>query len=179
MNTGMIPTRYATALLAFATESGDETRMYETAKMLIRNFDEQVRLRSVLENPVVKSEQKKQLILLASNQVEGGFFERFINLLLLKNREAYIYLIMLKYIDMYRAQNNIYKATVISAAALDATVSARLSSIIEKKRKGKLELEMKIQPDILGGFILDVDDTRWDASLKRQLQQIKNELITK
>lgn len=179
MNTGMIPTRYATALLAFTTESSAETRMYETAKMLIRNFDEQPRLRTVLENPVVKSPQKKQLILLASNEVEGDFFERFIDLLLLKNREGYLYLIMLKYIDMYRAQKNIFKATVTSAAVLDATVTARLSSIIEKKRKGNLELEMKIEPAILGGFILDVDDTRWDASLKRQLQQIKNELITK
>ena len=179
MNTGMIPTRYAAALLAYASESGHEEQLYETAKTTLKSFEEQARLTRVLQNPVVGTEQKKQLILLASNQAKGGIFERFVDLLLSNHREAYLQLTMLKYIDMYREQKGIFKATVTSAVKLDAAVVTRLSSIIEKKRKGNLELEMKIQPDVLGGFILDVDDTRWDASIKRQLQQIKNELITK
>lgn len=175
----MIPTRYATALLAFARESGSEVEMYEAAKTTVQSFEDQARLNIVLQNPVVSTEQKKQLILLASNQSKGGIYERFVDLLLSNHREAFLHLTMLKFIDMYRAENNLFKATVTSAVELDSTVVSRLSTIIEKKRKGKLELEMKIQPDILGGFILDVDDTRWDASIKRQLQQIKNELITK
>ncbi len=179
MNTGMIPTRYAAALLAYASDGGHEEKVYETAKTTLKSFEEQVRLTSVLQSPVVGTEQKKQLILLASNQAKGGIFERFVDLLLSNHREAYLQVTMLKYIDMYREQKGIFTATVTSADALDAAVVARLSSIIENKRKGNLELEMKIQPDVLGGFILDVDDTRWDASVKRQLQQIKNELITK
>jgi F-type H+-transporting ATPase subunit delta len=153
--------------------------MYDTANLIIRNFNEQARLRTVLENPVVSNVQKKQLILLAANETKGSYFEQFVDLLLSNNRESYLYLILLKYMDLYREQQHIFKATVTSAATLDQAVVARLSTLVEKKRKGKLELELKIDPTIVGGFILDLDNTRWDASVRRQLQQIKNELITK
>ena len=55
MNTGMIPTRYAAALLAYASESGHEEQLYETAKTTLKSFEEQARLTRVLQNGAEKT----------------------------------------------------------------------------------------------------------------------------
>jgi F-type H+-transporting ATPase subunit delta len=86
---------------------------------------------------------------------------------------------MLKYIDFYREKNNIYSGKLITATAIDALTEKRLIAIIENQKKGTLEVKKEINEALLGGFILEVDNTRWDASMQSQLQKIKNELISK
>jgi len=93
-----------------------------------------------------------------------------------KNRESYYQGIMLKFIDLYREKNNIYLGSLITASNIDALTEKKLTAVIESRRNGKLEIKKSIQSDLIGGFILEVDNTRWDASIKRQLQTIKNEL---
>lgn len=175
MNTGMIPTRYATALLSFATEKKQEEILYEKAKIIVRNFAEQPKLHSALESPVLNFEIKKKLMLTAAGSATDIFFEKFIQLLLTNNRETFLHLIMLKYIDLYRIKNNIYSGKLITASKIDALTEKKLTSVIESQKKGKLEIHKSVDPELIGGFILEVDNTRWDASIKRQLQTIKNE----
>ncbi len=175
MNTGMIPSRYAAALLSFATESKQEVVIYEKAKVVVRNFAEQPKLRAALENPVVNFDTKKKLMLAAAGSKSDEIFDTFVQMVLNKNRESYFQGIMLKYIDLYREKNNIYLGSLITASAIDAITEKKLTAVIESRRNGKLEIQKTIQSDLIGGFILEVDNTRWDASIKRQLQTIKNE----
>jgi F-type H+-transporting ATPase subunit delta len=83
---------------------------------------------------------------------------------------------MLKYIDFYRDRLNIYSGKLITATAIDAKLEKKLISVIENRKEGTLELHKEVNPDLIGGFILEVDNTRWDASIKRQLQAIMNGL---
>lgn len=176
MNTGMIPARYATALLSFAAESKQEDVIYEKAKLIVRNFSEQPKLRTALDNPVLGSGKKKELILAASGNVADTVFDKFIDLVVSKKRENFLQTIMLKFIDLYRLKNNIYSGKLISAGIIDESTEKKLISVIEGRKNGKLEIEKSVDADLIGGFILEVENTRWDASIKRQLQTIKNEL---
>ena len=47
---------------------------------------------------------------------------------------------------------------------------------LQSKLGGIIELETEINPNIIGGYILQIEDNRWDASVKGQLQNIKNNL---
>ncbi len=176
MNTGMIPVRYATALLSFASENKQEDIVYEKAKTLVRNFAEQPRVRAAIENPVLSYRIKKKLMLAAAGTTTDTVFDTFIDLLHKNNREAFLQVIMLKYIDLYRIKNDIYAGKLITASKIDALTEKKMTSIIESQKTGKLEMQKSVDPDLIGGFILEVDNTRWDASVKRQLQTIKNEL---
>lgn len=179
MNIGMISSRYATAMLAFATQNKLEKEFYELAKLVVANFSEQPKLMEALESPVVANVLKKQLLLLAAGSNVNSSFDKFVQLVIDNKRELYFRTIMLKYIDFYREKNNIYSGKLITASKTDASIEKKLITVIESRQKGTLEIEKIVNPDLVGGFILEVDNTRWDASIKRQLRTIKNELADK
>lgn len=179
MNNGMISSRYATALLAFAAERKLEKHFYEMANQFTRSATEQPRLKTALESPVLDGQQKKQLILSASGVKNDENFGKFVQLIVDNNRAAFMHFIMLKYMDLYREKNQIFSGKLITAAPIDAQTEKRLISVIERRKKGTLEVHKEINTALLGGFILEVDNTRWDASVQSQLRKIRNELITK
>jgi len=176
MNTGMISMRYAKALLVYSTENKQDELVYEMAKVVVSNYASYPQLRHALENPVLGIEQKSKLMHAAAGSKTLGAFDKFIHLMLTNKREAYYQSTMLNYIDLYRAKSNIYSGKLITASQIDAATEKKLTSVIESQKEGKLEVQKSVNPDLIGGFILEVDNTRWDASIKRQLQTIKNEM---
>lgn len=177
MNTGHISVRYATALLEFAKETNTLEQVYGEAKLLTLLFEKMGELRLALENPVLSIEEKRELILNAAGGETSTTFQKFTDLLLTNKRENQIRNIMLKFIDLYREDKNIRYGKLTTASAVDITTEKRLVKLITDKVGGTLELEKIVDPDILGGFMLQVDDVRWDASISGQLNRLKNEYI--
>ena len=74
MNTGLIPVRYATALLDFANVSGDQDRVYNEIRAVSQSYSQFNELRTVLDNPVLaKGEKRKIIILSAGGKVSRPF----------------------------------------------------------------------------------------------------------
>lgn len=179
MNTGMIPLRYASALLSFAEQHGQEKQIYESALRLVANMRRHNRIQPMLENPAVASANKIEIVRKASedadNKVLNGFFE-----LVFKNkRETYLLRIMLRYADLYRKKNNIYSGKLITASTISENTAKRLTRIIEDRNNGVLEMEQVVEPALIGGFILEMNNLRLDASVRNQLLMMKNELTAK
>ena len=84
---------------------------------------------------------------------------------------------MLKFIDLYRKHKNIRYGKLTTASEVDKATEERLISLVTDKVGGTLELEKVVDSAILGGFMLEVEDVRWDASLSGQLTRIRNEYI--
>ncbi len=80
------------------------------------------------------------------------------------------------FLELYAISNNITKGTVTSVSPL----SSDLKEIVHKKAKtfskGELKIENKIDPNIIGGFILKIGDIQLDASITSQLKKIKTKL---
>ena len=134
-------------------------------------------LRSVLDNPVLGNSRKKAIIVLAIGNDIEAVLDKFIDLVLVNNRENQLQTIGLKYIDIYREEKKIFSGKLTTAIEINATIEDHLMAMIEKQTNGTLELEKTVNPDILGGFMIEVDNLRWDATLKNELQSIKNKLI--
>ena len=177
MNTGLVSARYATALYDFAVETKSVEKVYGEAKMLTLMFMKMGELRLVLDNPVLPLKEKRQLILNAAGGETSKTFEQFTDLLLKNGREEQVHFIMLKFIDLYRKHKNIRYGKLTTASEVDKATEERLISLVTDKVGGTLELEKVVDSAILGGFMLEVEDVRWDASLSGQLSRIRYEYI--
>ena len=177
MDKGLIAIRYAKALLKFAETNNKEKKIYELAQFIQAVFIETPGLHAALENPLIPKERKRKFIISACGEHISDLFIKFINLFLENNRQDCLQRIMLQYQDVYNLSKSILRGKLITAVEIDNATAAHLIQAIEHKIEGKIELEKITDPAILGGFILDLDSTRWDASLKRQLNDIKHQYI--
>ena len=151
--------------------------MYEEVKLVEHAFSTFSDFKTVLENPVMDKNLKRKIILTAAGIKVSPVFETFVDLLLKNNREDFLRNIGLRYIDLYRESKGILYGRLITAVEVNKSTEQSLISLVEKNIKGTLELEKVIDPSIIGGFQLEVDSVRWDASIKNQLTKIKNEYI--
>ncbi|MDO9154091.1 MAG: F0F1 ATP synthase subunit delta [Paludibacter sp.] len=176
MNSGLIATRYAKALLRFAYNNKSSANVYREMKVMSGSFENTHLLMLMLEDPVINSEIKKKVLLTSAGKNVSQTTSRFIDLVLKNKREVFLQSMALSYIDIYRKKNNIHKTIITTASAIDHTTEMRLIALIESEIKGTVEFEKKIDKSILGGFVIEVDFKRWDGSLSNQLKSIKEKL---
>lgn len=176
MNTGLISTRYATALLDFAVEQNLQERVYSEIKTLLHMYSEVSNFREALANPAISIPEKRKLIHTASGESISKPLEQFIDLLLKNKREERLQYIALRFLELYRKKFGILSGTLITATKVDKPTYNRLKSFIESKTGETLELERLTDASILGGFILQIGDNRLDTSVSGQLLRIKSEL---
>lgn len=181
MNQGLIPHRYAKALFKFATERGSAQRMYQLMQSLSKAFVSQPELERAVTNPFVNDDDKMSLLVTASeaNDNDNGFVD-FVKLLIVNKRIDMIRLMAIAYEDIYRRANNIYRVNVISASQMNSKDEQRLKQLVQDHLKGAMmEYTTSIDPDIIGGFVVNIDSERLDASIKNELKQLRQKLLSK
>ncbi|MDE5888210.1 MAG: F0F1 ATP synthase subunit delta [Muribaculaceae bacterium] len=178
MDNGLIPQRYAKALYKYALEKGNTESLYNIMKVVINSFESNPDLQKVLSNPFVNDDDKEKLLLSAAGKDAGDAYTRFVKLILDHGRADYSYLMMLAYRDLYRKENNISRVKISTASSLSPTLMERLHSLVRDSFKGSvLEFSEVVDPDLIGGFVIDVDSVRMDASLSNELEQIRQTLL--
>lgn len=179
MDTGLIPQRYAKALYKFALEHESATAVYDEMKAVIDSFRNNPRLQKVLANPFVENSEKYSLLKAAAgDKLEDGYLG-FIKLVLEKRREEFILQMALAYRDIYRKANKISQVKIITATKLPVAEMDKLKELVSNSFKDtKLEFSEQINPDIIGGFIIDVDDSRMDASISNEIEQLRLNLLS-
>lgn len=179
MNSGTISIRYARALFNYALENKVEDKVFIEMRKLSENFADYAHFRSTLDNPVLNVKDKLQLIKTAAGGNISDAFERFIQLVLHQKRETHLQTITLLYLDLYRKYKNITMVKVTTASPIDDITLEKIKQFIQKRETDKIEFETKIDTRITGGFILDIDSDRLDASISTQLRKIKEQLLSK
>ena len=93
-----------------------------------------------------------------------------------KGREGVVPAIIVEALSQLRTINNIQAATVKTASPLDDDSREKVLAEVAKLHDGEIELKEIVDPEILGGFILRLDDKEIDASVKRQLKSLGRKL---
>ena len=179
MNAGIIPSRYAKALLEFAKSRSAEKQVYAEKESLALSFSLEPTLRPTLDNPVLSAKDKKDLLHSAIGEKVSAESERFIDLVLENHREEYLQSIALMYQDLYRKANNISVGSLETAVAVDKEVEERIKEMVTSHTKGTMELKATVNPKLVGGFIFEIDFRRLDASVVSQLAGIRKQFIEK
>lgn len=187
MNQGLIPYRYAKALYKVALERRCDRELYDLARRIAASFEEEPSLGDVMNNPFVDPAKKRQLLLTAAGadaaaagaDAAVATLDDFITLVERNKRISFFRDAALAYIDIYRKAHNISTVTVTSAAPLAAEASGRLKALIAERKPGaKIEYTERVDPSIIGGFTIAIDNERLDASIQTELKQLRLKLLS-
>ena len=176
MDIGVISVRYARALLKSATDAKIEQQVYAEMQQIAKSYIEVPQLRSTIDNPMLSKDKKQALLLTAAGRKPSDLMKVFISLVLKEDRESVMQFIANSYVTLYRQQKNVIRGRLITAATVSAETEQKMRQMVESKTNGTVEFESQVNPDIIGGFILEYDTYRMDASVKTKLNSILNTL---
>ena len=178
MDNGKISVRYARALLDTAFKQQCETEVYEGLVRLTHNYSLAIKqFNEVLSNPMVTDDEKLHLLRTAVGEPIHPCLDHFLQFVIAKKRENKIHLIGLKYQEMYRKKKGIILAKVTTAAVMDKTTLEKISDYLKATFHCDVEMHVKVDPALIGGFTLDIEHDRMDASIAGRLESIKRALI--
>ena len=176
MDIGVISVRYARALLKSATDAKIEDAVYTEMLQLDKSYVDVPQLRFTIDNPMLSKDDKEKLLLTAAGKKPSPLTKAFIQLVLKEDREGVMQFIANSYVTLYRQQKNVIRGRLITAAAVTPATEQKMRRMVESKTNGTVEFESEVNPDIIGGFILEYDTFRMDASVKTKLNSILNTL---
>ena len=102
--------------------------------------------------------------------------KQFIAFVAEQKREDKMFFIAMKYMEMYREKHSILSTHVTTATELSEASYDKIKAFIKQTFDADAEIDVRIDPSIIGGFILDIEHTRMDASVAGQLNALKNKL---
>lgn len=176
MEIGVISVRYARALLKCATEQKIEDKVYLEMQTLAQSYLQVPELRFTIDNPMLAKDKKESLIITACGGDVSPLTRRFVALVLGEDRESTLQFMASSYITLYRKQKNITRGKLITAVAVTPQIERKMRQKVESRTQGTVEFQTEINPDIIGGFILEYDTYRMDASIQNQLRNILAQL---
>ncbi|MDE5840590.1 MAG: F0F1 ATP synthase subunit delta, partial [Muribaculaceae bacterium] len=170
--------RYAKALYKLAVERGNSDKVYLEMKTVANSFADNPGLQKILSNPYVKREDKAKLLISAAGDSVEDDYRSFVELILNRKRADFAHLMALAYCDIYRKEHKIARVRIITATKLDDSMMKKLRDVVEKAYPGMtLEFTYEVNPDLIGGFVIDVDDQRLDASISNEIEQLRLKLL--
>jgi F-type H+-transporting ATPase subunit delta len=167
--------RYANSILILARERGqmdhvrdDFQRIHDVCQ---RNRD----FVNMLESPLVMGDKKQRVIHLIFGKQLCDITQGLLEIIIRKKRERYLDDIAERYLYQYDRLHNVTRGVVRSAAPLTRAQIAKIKQMVETDFKTTLEIQEVIDSELIGGFILDVGDKQFDASLATRLRLLKQE----
>ena len=177
MDIGVISVRYARALLKSATDAKVEDVVYQEMQLLAKSYVEVTQLRQTIDNPMLSKDKKELLLVTAVGGEDASPLSKaFIALVLKEDRENMVQFMANSYVTLYRKQKNVIRGKLTTAVAVAPETEQKMRHMVESKTQGTVEFETEVNPDIIGGFVLEYDTFRMDASVKSKLNSILNTL---
>ncbi len=179
MNSGIIASRYAKALLKYVQETGNGDKVYSQAGVLVMRMEEVRQLREYVEAyREVEPERKFSLLEAALGESMADELRRFLTLVIARRRTEYFLRMLHSFILQYRISLNIRVGSLITALPAEG-LKEKLEEFTGSITGASVHLEMNVNPDIIGGFVFTLDDVRMDASVRTQIKRIRNRLVEK
>ncbi|MCH5276476.1 MAG: F0F1 ATP synthase subunit delta [Desulfovibrionaceae bacterium] len=175
----VVARRYASALFALGRESGmADMERYGAALNALGEAVEQSRpLADLFRNPVLTVDEKKKVALSLLEAAGGGPVERrFVELLADKGRLSLLSAIAADYSALLDEAKDLRRGVLTTAVELDDARRAAIKTQLESQTGRKLELAYTVDPAILGGLVLKIGDTVLDASLRAQLDNLRESI---
>lgn len=177
MDTGLIARRYARALADFADSNGEMPRVAEEAGEFLTAWNRIGELREALASPVLLPDAKVSVVRQALGGSLSASFEGFLRLVIRHRREKWLCFMMPAFSDIYKERYGIIDVTLTTAAAVDDELVGRLSAQVGiRTHSREVRMHRQVDPSLIGGFRLRMDDRLLDASLATQLRRLQQKL---
>ncbi len=177
MTESKISSRYASSFLRNSIEKNTLDRAASDMQYIISVFHSSRDLQLAMENPVIKSEIKGNVL----SEIFAGKVDdetmSFIRFIVSKRRESLLQSIAKRFLEMYDEHLGIVRASVLSAFELSSEQKVQIKEKFEKLLARKVIINYQINEELLGGFVARIGDTIYDVSVKHQLNQLKKHFV--
>ncbi len=177
MNESKISVRYAKALFLLGKEKNVLDTIVADMKLVDELCNTVKDFWLMVESPVVKTSQKRKAVKLVLADKLDAISLNFMDMVFENHREIFIKDMVRNFLDLCRKDKGVVSAKLTTAGEIGKEGKTNLSDMLKKAFDSKIELEEVLDKDIIGGFVLRVDDQELDASVSAQLNQIKRTLI--
>jgi F-type H+-transporting ATPase subunit delta len=168
---------YASALFGAAKEKGNLDAIREQlgafADALTENHDMQL----FFFSPYFSSAEKEEGLKKAVSGLEPELLN-FLLLLIEKHRMPVLFRIRRQFDALWAKENKRLGVTVTSAVELDPEIAKRIGSEIEEQTGNTVELQSKVDPDILGGLVVQVGNMVLDTSIRNRLEKLRKSVAS-
>lgn len=167
--------RYAKAILSLAKDKNAAEAvnkdMHDIRQTVLGSKD----LQSFLSSPIIKNSLKKSSILAIFKDLHN-VTQGALDILIENGRINLLGSVAREYINFYNLDNEIQEAVVTTAVPLDKDLEKLIMAKVKELTGSEASLKQLVDEDIIGGFILRIGDLQYDASISRNLNNLKREL---
>jgi F-type H+-transporting ATPase subunit delta len=177
MDENKISVRYAKALFNLATEKKVLDEVKQDVDLLYQTSSAVPEFKIILGSPVIKTSDKAKIFKEIFSKRVNSITYSFLNLILSNKRESFLEDISRNFLALYRKYSGYKSAVISSAFPLDSKMIEQFKQLIRSKFKTEVELVCNVNQDLIGGFVLRVEDQQIDASVSAKLKGLKLELV--
>lgn len=176
MNNPRLAGRYAKSLLDLAIEQNQLDPVYADIKFLKDICKSNPDFVAVLKSPVIKVDKKGKIIESITSTRVSNLTSLFIQLLVRKARESNLPEIVKAFIEQYNKLKDIHHVKISTAVPMSAeSEQAILNKVRSNTPIKNIELETLVEDELIGGFKLEVSGTLIDASILKDLNDVKKQ----
>lgn len=176
MNNPRLAGRYAKSLLDLAVEQNQLDAVYADVKLLRTIAKDNPDFVSVLKSPVINNDKKQQIIDTILHGRICNLTALFIQLLVRKTRESNLPEIVKAFVEQYNTLKDIHHVKITTAFPLSAEgEQVILAKVRSNTSIQNIELETAVEEELIGGFKLEVGGKLVDASILRDLNDVKKQ----
>jgi F-type H+-transporting ATPase subunit delta len=170
-----IATVYARSLFEVAIEQDKLDLVREELGMFADALSETHELRIFFFSPYFSTQEKKDGLERAVTGADAVVLN-FLELLIEKHRMPAIFRIRARYDALWEEENKLLPVQITSAVELDKDIIKELGDRISEQTGRKVELSSSVEPDILGGIVVQVGNSVLDASIRNRLDQLRKQV---
>ncbi len=173
MKEGILAQRYAKALFAVALERKVLDKVRGELHDFVARLEDRPELAYFLRSPERSRVEKRQLLERVFSDRFSGIFFNFLLLVIDKGRTPLYDEVREAFDDLYDRHHRKVRALAITAMPMEKRELEALQSDLAQVMKLSLELENRVDPEILGGIVLDIKGKILDGSVRRQLERLR------
>ncbi|MFN3530535.1 MAG: ATP synthase F1 subunit delta [Bacteroidia bacterium] len=173
MSDNRIANRYAASLLQLAIEKGQLDAVYADMMLIGESIKQNRDLLTLFKSPVVKHDAKQKVVAAIFGDYLSQITSTFLNLVIRKRREDVVPAMTTSFARQYNLHKGIVEARLETAAEIDEALKSEILEIIKAETHKQVQLQLTVNPDLIAGFVLTVGDQRYEASVARELKDLK------
>ncbi len=169
--------KYVTAIFDLSKEKDIMNKSYDELLLVCNLINDNADLKQLIFDSKVSQIAKKNVFkeLFSSKVSESVLI--FLYVIFEKGRQSIMPFLAEEYGRLIDEDKGLKKALVTSAIELDENTKGKVETYVSSVLNGLYELEFNVNSDLIGGFMLRIDDKIYDKSIKGRLQSIKKEII--
>lgn len=168
--------RYAKSLIDLSMELKELDAVHDDVALLQSICNKSREFVLMLHSPIINADKKYKILIAVTGDKISKITQTFIKLLASKNRESNLPQILSSFLKQYNLIKNIHKVKLTTAVAVSEAIK---NSFIEKIKATSsienIELETKVNDSVIGGFMLEMDGKLIDATILRDLNDVKKQ----